>query len=293
MKTLVISKNKLESLEKYVLEKNINNTECKLYIWDGKVEKKMLKIFYINEGVYFGNKLLTINSLYDAKKKINIPELVMPEKLVIVKNNVVGYSMPFIEGRNLLNILSDYKVPISQKIEFLRQVGKIIEKVQNKSPYDQPFYLSDIHEANFIYDSKRNKVCAVDLDGCKIANNDPSPIKYLSTNPNMNNLTYKYIRNENGIYKPNANSELLCYILMILNTISHHQINRLNTYEFYSYIHYLRDLGFSYELLDCFNNIYTSANNTSPVELIEEIEYNQNTPKALYKVFECKFQKQK
>ncbi len=284
MRALVLSKTKFENLKKYVLDKNIANTECKLYLLDLKLKKKLLKIFYINEGLYFGNKLLTINSLIDQKDNIGIDELVMPNELVVVQNKVAGFSMPYIENNNLQLVLQDYNVSITEKIKLLKQVGKILETVVNTFPYNKPFYLSDIHEGNFIVDNNNN-IKVVDMDGCKIANNDPSPIKYLQTNPNLNN-SHKYIVDE-GIYKPNINSEYMCYMIMILNTISHTQINKLTLETFYEYICYLRKLGFSYELLEHFSNIYTEANNENPLKLLDEITYNKKTPRAHYKVFEA------
>lgn len=293
MKTLVISKNKFASLKEFILNKDIINTESKLYLWDSKINKKLLKIFFNTEGLYFENKLLTINSLIDAKDSINIEELVMPEKLVVVKNKVVGFSMPFIENDNLQIILNNLNIPISTKIDYLKQVGQLLERVKKNRPFNQAFYLSDVHEANFIYDKQMNQIRAVDLDSCKIANNKPSAIKYLSTNPNVDAINYKYIKDKDDLYKPNSNSEILCYIMMILNTISRKQINGLSSIEYFSYLFYLRDLGFSYELLDLFGKIYTGSKNVSPHELLDEISHNKNTPRAHYKIFEYINKKQR
>ena len=291
METLVINKTNYKKLKKLELNKDICNTECKLFILDNKVVKKLLKIFFINEGVYFGNKLLTINSLIDAKDEINIKELILPEKLVVVGDKVAGFSMPYINNYNLQLILSSKDVPISQKIIFLKEIGKIIEKIQYIKPYNKAFYLSDIHESNFIYDLEKKIVCAVDLDGCKITNNEPSPIKFLSTNKNVSKYPYKYPQKENNVYIPNSNTEYFCYMMMILNTISYNQINHLSESDFYLYLQYLKDLGFSHEFLSQFYTIYTNSNNKFEIDTLNEIPSNNNIAKAHYKVFKYNYKK--
>jgi serine/threonine protein kinase len=289
MNALVINKNKFTSLQKYVLEKGVLSTECNLYMWYTNSSKKILKIYFIDEGLYFGNKLLTINTLIDNKEHINIDELILPEKLVIVNNKVVGFSMPFIDNINLKTILSDKSVPILEKIDYLKQVGQILEKIQRTTVHDKDFYLGDVHEANFLFDLKKKRICTVDLDSCKIANNKPFPIKYLSTNPNIKDMEYKYPKDDNIFHIPNADSEWMCYIFMILNTISNGEIHKFSASEYYVYLQYLRDLGVGNELLDCFYKIYTGSSNTSPCELLDQIP--ENIARAHHKVFKMVTQK--
>ncbi|MDD4706327.1 MAG: hypothetical protein PHS24_03865 [Bacilli bacterium] len=291
METLVINKTNFNKLKKLQLDNGIYNTECQLFILDNKIVKKLLKIFYINEGVYFSNKLLTINSLIDAKDEINMEELILPEKLVIIGNKVAGFSMPYIDNINLHTILKSKDVPISNKINLLKDIGKIIEKIQYIKPYNQTFHLSDIHEANFIYDFDKKIVCAVDLDSCKIVNNEPSPINFLVTSKNVDNYPFKYPKKENNVFMPNSNTEYFCYMMMILNTISYEQINRLSEIEFYMYLQYLQDLGFSYEFLNPFYNIYTNSNNKFEIESLDELSFNQNVSRAHYKVFKYNYKK--
>ena len=288
MKTLALSKNKFHSLEKYNLAKNILSTEAELFFLNKKTSNSLLKIFFIDEGMSFGNKLLTINLLIDAINEINIEELVLPEKLVIINNRPVGYSMKFIKNVNLKTILENPKVDIKTKVSYLKEVGNILEKVSKTTPYDKPFHLSDIHEANFLLNTDTNKINAVDLDSCKIGNNSPSPIRYISTNKNIETFTYKYQRNEQGIYVADNNSDIFSYIIMILNTISNADINKLPITDYYCYLYYLSSLGLSNELIDNFNNIYTGAVNESPLGLLDELSKNKNIYKANYKVYEMK-----
>lgn len=286
MKVIEISKSKLNSLEKIILDENISNSEAFLYIYNLRANKKVLKIFFISEGLYFNNKILTVNSLIDASEQLGKDQLVIPESFVLTDEKVVGFSMPFIQGINLQTLLKDLNIPIPVKIKYLKEVLKIIEKVQKTILYNQPFHLSDICESNFILDTQLNIVRALDLDGCKIANNIASPVSYLFSNPNVKYLTHKYPTNQYGIHMPNQNSEYFCFILMVLNTIFCGQINTISIPDYYSYLQYLKDLDVSNEILDYFSNIYTSCPNNFSSELLDELVSNEKLVRAHHKVFE-------
>jgi hypothetical protein len=282
MESLNISRKKFKTLQKYTLDESISNAEANLFIIPGQ-KRRLLKKMNIDDGEVFGNKLFTIYTLIDNKDDIAIDELVYPERLGIVNNKVTGLIMPLIEeSYNLSTLLTNPNVPIKQNINYLKQVGNILTKVQYVEKFKNNFFLGDVHECNFIVD-KSDKVLAVDLDSCKIGNNQPFDSKYLRFNYNIKSLTKKYPKNDNNVHIPNKNSEWLCYILMILNFIAHGSVYEMGLSEFYSYLQYLNDIGFSKELLDCFARIYTNADNKSPQELLDQIP--QNIDKANYQVF--------
>lgn len=286
MEVINLSSKKLASLPVYNPGDNIVSSESIIYVYKSSNILLLLKKFFITEGLSFGNKLLTINTLIDNATSINIPELVLPQKLLVVGDEVCGFSMELIDSINMHNILCDSKVSLEDKINFLKQIGKIIERVNKTKVCAQSFHLGDIHEANFILEKKTMKVRAVDLDSSKIVNNNPFPIKYMCINNNLSNLRYKYPVNDEELVIPNYNSELFCYITMILNTISNSPIYRLSIEEYYSYLQYLRDLGLSNEILDCFYKIYTGASNLMPLELLDQIP--KKFYQADYKVYKAR-----
>ena len=286
MNALIFNKKKFASLKKYILDKRILSSECELYFFECINNKKVLKIFYIDEGLSFGNKLLTINTLIDNKKHINIEELVMPEKLVIVNSKVVGFSMPYISNINLKLILDDPAISIKVKIKYLKQVGKILERVQKVKIENQRFHLGDVHESNFIVESKTDRIRVVDLDGSKIVNNKSPIIKYMALNPDIENMPYKYPQDRDGSYIACSNTDILCYNFMILNTISGKKINMCSAAEYYLYLNYLRSLNFDYELLDCFNNVYTAHNNIFPTDVLDLMP--NDVFSACYSIFQEK-----
>ena len=116
------------------LDSCIMNTEGKLFIIPEKTKwatnTKVLKVFYNKEGDMFGNKLFTINSLINKKDEIGIEELIFPEKLAIIDGKVCGYTMPYIENINLSLIHQDNNIPNNIKINYLKQIGEILVKME-------------------------------------------------------------------------------------------------------------------------------------------------------------------
>lgn len=290
MRAVFFTRRQFKKLQKCKLQKNIIHTESELYIiekseqWK-KHQKMLLKYFYVNEGEYFSNKLFTINTLINNTSVIDINELILPIELAVVDNEVIGYIMPFIENKNLLTLLQDFKVSLEKKKDYLTQVGQIIHKVHTVSDFQDDLFLGDIHEANFIVEPNEDKVYAVDSDSFKVKNNLPFPSKYLATNPNILSMQHKYPINEDGFHIPNKNSDLLCYTFMILNTISRNQLQKIPTDEYYDYLDYLSTIGFGENFLNVCGRIYTNASNVSPLPYFDEIP--DNIYQAAYSVFQC------
>ncbi|MDD2505065.1 MAG: hypothetical protein PHF21_02195 [Bacilli bacterium] len=296
MEIINYSNYKFNKMEKYILEKSVVNTECTLYFLPCKEKwlkkMKLFKKFYVTSGPYLGNKLLTINTLIDNKDLLGIEELIFPERLVAVNDTICGFMMPYIDSVDLGSLLSDLNVPTERKIELLKEVGQILKKVETASKYVKNFYLNDIHENNFILEKETNKLLAVDLDSSSIGDNMPFPSKYLHFIGNkVEGQINKYQKNEDGIFIPDQNSELLCYNVMVLNMICNGQINILNINDFYCYLEYLKTIGFKHDLLDCFAKIYANCDNENPMEHLDTIP--KQIGRADIKVFKYLHKKQK
>lgn len=267
-------------LKPYVLDKGIQSIESDLYVLSSKLNqpKQLLKKYKKPDGEYFGNKLLTINSLITNKDRIGIEELVFPERLAAINKKIVAFIMMLIENNtNLSVLLQDKKNSVKEKIKWLKQVGCIVSKVQHVHSLEEPFLLGDIHESNFILDHNSNKILCVDLDGCKISNNKIYSMKYGSFNEKFFGLPHKYPLDKEDNPIPNFNTEWYCYTIMILNMIGNGPVHKLLIQHFYDYIQYLRDNGFSRELVSCFVNIYTNHDNYSPCELLNQIPDDLNS----------------
>ena len=160
MEIINFSTYKFRKLQKLKLHPKLLNCEAELFIIDDKnkweSDSKVLKVFFNNQDDIFSNKLFTINSLIANKDKINISELVLPEKLASINDKITGYTMPYIENTNFEILLSNFNISNKEKLTYFKQIGSILEKMKtirnNTSIKD--FYLNDLHEGNFILNKK-------------------------------------------------------------------------------------------------------------------------------------------
>lgn len=281
MKTINLTTQEFEALDKLILPQIVYNGEGSLHFYkeitpDGEA-LKVFKRFRITRGPIFGNKLKTINSLIDINDHSDMQEFILPDKVVTVNNHAVGYIMPYVESTNLRVLLTDPNIDYNTKIAYLKEVGTILRKMQKMRENGEviDFYLNDMHEGNFIVDSKTGRLKVVDLDSAKIDCNMPFLSKYLSPLTEIKHFPNKYRKTTDmiclGDFIPDENSDLYCYILMILNTISGVEICRLKQEQYFSYLEYLRDLGISDKLLEAFARIYSDEKNINPDEHLDEL----------------------
>lgn len=298
MKIKNISETKLTSLQKLNLPNDILNTESEILIFDSKDKwsknKKVFKKLYINEGETFSNKLYTINEEIDKKEEINMEELIFADKLVSIKGQIAGFTMPYIENINFKTFLSSNEFTVKEKLARLKEVGEILEKLKKVRKYTSVsnIYINDLHTSNFILNTKTSKINVVDTDSFKIGNNMASSSKYLSQRSPIFAIS-KYKQNPNpigGIYEINENTELFCYIVMIFDYIFKDKITDLKISDYYMYLEYLSHLGVSNELLDKFALIYLGQDNENPYEYIEQLEeYYGRTSNLAFKAARKRF----
>lgn len=280
MRTVSFSNYTFKKFEKLKLESSIFNTEGKLYRFTDKnkwyLSEKVLKVFYNTEGDIFSNKLFTINSLIDNSDLIDIDEIVLPDKLAIVNSKVCGYTMPFIRGINLNLILKDFSISNEFKISLLKQISEILKKMDNlrKNSELKDFFINDLHEGNFIYNTDTRKLNVVDTDSFKINNNKPFAAKYLTPASSIVNIPKKYIQNIElrypGFIVSNKNSDLYCFNIIILNYLFQNNVSKLSMENFYTYLNYLRTIGLPYRLVDKFAKLYEYLDNEN---IFEELDY--------------------
>ena len=254
-----ITEMKLKQLNNLFIPKEIFNTEAELFIFDKKEkwakEHYAFKKFFIENGEVFSNKLYTLHQLIDKKEQIGIEELVMPDKLISVDGKVRGFTMPYIENINLHTILNSKEFDVKEKIGYLKEIGKILEDIKHVREYKgvDTFYLNDIHEGNFILNKKTGKINVVDIDSARISNSLTQPSKYLARAKENLAKVSKYHQCENEVgasFIADENTDLFCYIVMILNFLYGGNVLKLSLAEFYVYLDYLSKLGMSKELLD-------------------------------------------
>lgn len=280
MQIINMSKTKLNSLEPLILPKNVTSTECELFKYPYYGKEKLLKKLHRTDGIIFANKLYTIEAL-NANKDSMPSNFVLPESLVSINKKIEAFTMKYIKGINLSVILNNPDITYEEKIHYLKSIGRILEQMQNIRKYTNlnNFYLGDIHEDNFLVKRDKQEIYIVDLDSCKIAGNKSFPGRYL-TNSSLikyNNTKYQTLSQTDDLadYKIDENTDIYCYIIMILNYLYDGRVDRLSLDKFYDFINYLEDIKVNIELIECFNKIVVGGNNINPCNYLDTLTPKQ------------------
>lgn len=271
MRSISISKRKFDNLQVY--NTSDVNTEGVMYDFSYHGSVKLLKKLYVSDGVSFAQKLYILECL----NSMTLPDsFIVPDSLVTINNNVVGFTVPKIDGVTLKQMLDNHDFPFDVKIRFLKEVGSILDSmvgIRNNTDF-RHFYLNDIHESNFMVNYATNSLCAIDLDGCKINPSFSFPSRYLTSGALLN-YSDKYNVEPNlkhGAYvMANYDSEIYCYIIMILNYLYGSNVNNMELGEFYNYLNYLDNIGVNRDLLNCFNMIVSNGKNIDPTEYLDSL----------------------
>lgn len=280
MQIINMSKTKLNSLEPLILPKNVTSTECELFKYPYYDKEKLLKKLHRTDGIIFANKLYTIEAL-NANKDSMPSNFVLPESLVSINKKIEAFTMKYIKGINLSVILNNPDITYEEKIHYLKSIGRILEQMQNIRKYTNlnNFYLGDIHEDNFLVKRDKQEIYIVVLDSCKIAGNKSFPGRYL-TNSSLikyNNTKYQTLSQTDDLadYKIDENTDIYCYIIMILNYLYDGRVDRLSLDKFYDFINYLEDIKVNIELIECFNKIVVGGNNINPCNYLDTLTPKQ------------------
>lgn len=253
MEITYINKKLLFKSKPLTLNKTITSTEVEmLRLPNGDLYKR----FYVKEGTYFSDKLATLTELNKNKKLLNHKEFVLPKSLTSTGGKIDGYTMAYIPGENLDNILNNYNVSQSDKLKYLKQAGDIIAKVSNLRKYKElsNFYIGDIHSQNFIVDHDGVKL--VDMDSVRIGKLDGFPIKNTYPESNFKKFKGKYEFNDKGVIA-NQESDIAMYNMMVLNFLSKTKMQTKTIEDFYSYLTFAKKQGMPEELVNEFMNIYS------------------------------------
>ena len=280
MQIINMSKTKLNSLEPLILPKNVTSTECELFKYPYYGKEKLLKKLHRTDGIIFANKLYTIEAL-NANKDSMPSNFVLPESLVSINKKIEAFTMKYIKGINLSVILNNPDITYEEKIHYLKSIGRILEQMQDIRKYTNlnNFYLGDIHEDNFLVERDKQEIYIVDLDSCKIAGNKSFPGRYL-TNSSLikyNNTKYQTLSQTDDLadYKIDENTDIYCYIIMILNYLYDGRVDRLSLDKYYDFINYLEDIKVNIELIECFNKIVVGGNNINPCNYLDTLTPKQ------------------
>ena len=321
MEIINLSQKEYERLTKYDVGHCEHNSECEMFILDNLSQRNkkysdgrfLLKRIYRNDSPDFEMKSFNVRLLNFNKELKNIKELVIPSHTVMVDRHAIGFTVEFIKDSVCLGeLLKDSKIDNDKKIEYLAKVGKLLKKIKILNDKGIKFSLGDLHEYNFLIENDTEKLKAIDLDSVYLDTNYPSPSYYLNTSRSVLYVPNKYVPkyfNEkltkddisfsrilseydideiDYIIYPNHNTDLFCYIMMILNTvIANGKISKEPLTNYYEYLNYLKKLGFGKDIIKIFQNVYTGADNVNPVDYLDQIPINK-LGEANLKVYQMK-----
>lgn len=258
------------------------NTESKIF----RYEDYVLKYFNCEVNKYCKDRILT--ELDKCRKDIieYLPEIVMPEFFFYFNEVFRGYLMKFIDGRTLNSILKDDSVSFDKKREYLIKLGEFLEKLDNVRNVNNKLntlYLNDLHANNVIV-TLDSGLRILEPDSMSFKGVDNFPAYYLEVpyGSKLLKLDNKYkigynsfLLSENIEYeemRPNRESDMYCYIMMVLEFICGKDIH-MKGYDVYKgIIKDLRGKGLPIELYEIFMNIYSEESNQNPYRLLKKIE---------------------
>lgn len=292
MRTLTLTQRQVDKLKRLPLDAEISNKESIIYQTDNLPHNKVVpntlfKYLHIKDKESMANKLFTVSMLSDYEAKLGIKELVIPQHLVSVDGQAVGFTVPEIKNAtNLGVIIHDPNIPKQKKLELLKKVGELLSKTTNLEKYGIHFYFNDLHEYNFLVDNETEDLYAIDLDSAAMTSEYPQASYYMFSNPNLGVAPNKYKSNVFGLTYPDKNTDIFCYNMIVIDTIANHKVSLLPIEEYYDYINYLRVLGFGDNLLNAFMSVYTTADNKNVSDYFDEIPKDKLS-QASYAVFKA------
>ena len=196
----------------------------------------------------------------------------IPEGLIESDGKINGFYLPFIKGNNLQKLLSSREISHNQKIKYLKAVGNLLDEIKNLR-----MYLNDLHEDNFMIDQNDN-LKVIDLDSSVIGEVKPFASKYLTPFSLAAHIDkYKKINdNESfGYIYPTHDTDLYCYIIVILNYLFDAKISSYNKNQFSNLLNFLDSVCIDKELIDIFSFIITNEKNINPVNYLDTITEKQ------------------
>jgi len=298
MTELSVTRDEFNSL----IHKEIYDVHCRegliMAIEDPEVKKIMaLKLYYRQSRKIKENQQLTVQSLIEYRDVIDIEQFVMPEKVLLVDGKFIGFTMPLLDNVTpLKDVFSDHNRSASEKIDYLKQIGRILEKMQDiraNSPL-KDFYLNDLHAGNFLIDEESNSHI-IDLNSCKINNNKPSPTLYLHELSPIANYPGKYHQNPEmerdmydfkmwGNYIPDRNTDIYCYIMSIIEMLYRENITIFSEKDFYTNVlQNLLEFGVSKELIEIFSLVYSNEDNINPGPYLDGLYPYLESKQKVYK----------
>lgn len=245
------------------------------------------KHFLIDADANLYNKEKIIDKLLVMRYQHPFDELVFPTEKVYKEDKFSGYSMPYVNGINLKHFLKKDEISFDDKKEMLIKLGALLERLKRfRQRHNTQFYLNDLHEDNIMVNTD-SQIRVVDIDSTYFQNVEAVPSRYLQKSHFFSDENkYKRESKSQGYYPnqiiPSQNTEIFCYIIMVLNFLLEDNIVRYGRLNAKRYVDYLTRFDIPKPLYESFMSIFEEKQNVSPLPYIEDIKEN---PKMNHKHF--------
>lgn len=246
-----------------------HNSESTLYIYN----KYLLKIF--KQLYNIERKQYTLNALDENRILIkeDLKEILLPVFSFYVDGIYKGFGMKNIPGVSLDYYLKNPHTPFEQKLNALIKLGLFLEKLDNlrkENSFYQNFFINDLHAGNVIVMPDEN-IKIVDVDSFRIDNLKRFPSLYLES-IHYSLLKIPKYQKYGDIVDANRESDIYCYIMIILEFITGKNFSGKNFDIFNYYMRELKENNFPIELIEAFKSIFDNEPNINPCHSLKKIK---------------------
>ncbi len=271
MKFIYLSEDQIDQYELFTKDYSVE-AEIRKYN-----ENELLKIYY-NFNFY---KQKTLESVELRKKELNLIEEFLIFKAYILdptSNKLLGILIN--KGYN--KTLNDYSkiASFSDLIAILKKIGTTLNHLKVLREQEgilKNFAIGDLQERNILVEEKTKNIQFIDLDSCTIDQNISYYAKnLLSLKSHLpKNLGFKYSIDGFKIIKCNFNTDIYCYLAMILKHLFNYDIatKPIDIKSYYNYLEALKEAGLPQPIYDAFYSLFQNQNNLNPYQYLEDIPY--------------------
>ncbi len=216
--------------------------------------RQVAKVCYKEHDLWRKNlkNLELICKRIDAK---DFPEIVFPTHWLEYKGNIVGYLMPYIEGKTFDTILLQREISKQKVLLLFDKLSSIIQRLPND------VHLGDLHAKNIIV-TNNDDVFLIDIDGFSVDSGYhlTCPLDY-DINYFDNSLKSKYF-NDDFTVKIGRNTDIYCLLKIFLTWL----LNDINPIRFsirrrLLFFEYLLKKGVPYQVIDMISMAFKEDDN--------------------------------
>ena len=132
-----------------IIQNDNSNANSELFIFNDTI----LKI-YFGDNRYNNYNLSVINNIISKKNILGrVDELVLPKDLVIYNDKVVGFTMPYVKGNTLNELIKNDSLSDKDIKSIFTNLLNIIKEFEE---FSFSFCIGDIHEKNILIDDNNN-----------------------------------------------------------------------------------------------------------------------------------------